>query len=103
MESPDKLIRLDDMDNVLIARCDIKKGERILMENKEIEMKTDVKLGFKIAGKAIIPGEKIIKFRTPIGSATVPIEIGDVVHVHNMKSDYSPTYTIQNQSEYEGH
>ena len=58
MERSDKLIRLDDMDNVLIARCDIKKGERILIENKEIEMKTDVKLGFKVAGKAIIPEEK---------------------------------------------
>ena len=54
------------MDDVLIARCDIKKGERILIENEEIDMKIDVKLGFKVASKAIIPEEKIIKFRTPI-------------------------------------
>ena len=86
------------MDNVLIARCDIKKGERVLIENEEIEIKIDVKLRFKVASKAIMPEEKIIKFRTPIGSATMPIEIGDVVHVHNMKSDYLPTYTIQNQN-----
>jgi hypothetical protein len=30
----------------------------------------------------------VIKFGVPIGSATVPIEAGRHVHVHNIKSDY---------------
>ena len=37
-------------------------------------------------------GEKIIKCRAPIGSATCPIATGAHVHLHNMKSDYLPTF-----------
>jgi hypothetical protein len=102
MENSDKLIRLDLQDNILIARCEIMKGERISISGEEIEMKETVNLGFKLASKKIITGEKIIKYGTPIGSATTEIPLGEIVHVHNIKSDYSPTYTIQNQSEYEG-
>ena len=31
----------------------------------------------------------------PIGSATRDIEPGEHVHLHNMKSDYLPTYTLE--------
>ncbi|WP_316791162.1 UxaA family hydrolase [Pedobacter frigoris] len=52
-------------------------------------------IGHKIADCLIREGEKIIKYGVPIGSATTTIEIGEHVHLHNMKSDYIPTYTIE--------
>jgi len=42
---------------------------------------------------AIAQGEKVCKYGCPIGSATRPIEVGQHVHVHNLKSDYFPTFT----------
>ena len=102
MENSDKLIRLDSQDNILVARKDINQGERIYILGQKIEIKEKVKLGFKVALRNIKQGEKIIKFGIPIGSAIAKISIGETIHVHNIKSDYSPTYTIQNQSEYDG-
>ncbi len=50
-------------------------------------------MGHKVAVAAIAPGEKVYKYGCPIGSATCPIEVGRHVHVHNLKSDYFPTFT----------
>jgi len=51
-------------------------------------------IGHKVARQFIAAGEKIIKYGVPIGSATKDIQRGSHVHVHNMKSDYISTYTI---------
>ncbi len=102
MKNSDNLILLDKNDNILVARQEILQGESIFILGEEIEMHETVNLGFKLALKEIAAGEKIIKFGIPIGRATAKIMIGETVHVHNIKSDYSPTYTIQNQREYEG-
>ena len=102
MGNSKKLIQLDSLDNILVARQDIKRGETLSISGQEIEMTEKVKLGFKVAIRNISWGEKIIKCGISIGSATTEISIGDIVHVHNIKSDYSPTFTIQNQREYEG-
>ncbi len=101
MENSDNLILLDKNDNILVARREISQGESIFISGKEVKMHATVNLGFKVALKEIAAGEKIIKFGIPIGTATTKIMIGETVHVHNIKSDYSPTYTIQNQREYE--
>jgi len=52
-------------------------------------------LGHKLAARAIRAGEKILKYRVPIGSATQDIAAGEHVHLHNMKSDYIQTFTLE--------
>lgn len=52
-----------------------------------------VGIGHKVACVYLEAGDKIIKYGVPIGSATKMIQMGDHVHLHNMKSDYLPTYT----------
>lgn len=52
-------------------------------------------LGHKIASRDIAAGEKIVKYGAPIGSATTAIPAGEHVHLHNMKSDYLPTFTLE--------
>jgi hypothetical protein len=51
-------------------------------------------MGHKLAAKAMGPEDKVIKYGAPIGSATQPIAIGEHVHLHNLKSDYTPTYAL---------
>jgi hypothetical protein len=34
------------------------------------------------------------KYGVPIGSVTKPIAAGEHVHVHNLASNYTPTYTL---------
>ena len=49
-------------------------------------------LGHKIARVAMARGDRVIKYGAPIGRASVPIAVGDHVHLHNLVSDYTPTH-----------
>lgn len=56
-------------------------------------LKAPLGLGHKIALRRIEAGEKVVKYGAPIGSATRRIEPGEHAHLHNLKSDYLPTWT----------
>ncbi|MBT8037701.1 MAG: UxaA family hydrolase [Verrucomicrobiae bacterium] len=86
------LLRLSPDDNVLIATRVISAGSRVEIDAASWILKNQIGLGHKIAARAIAQGEKIIKCHVAIGSATEPIAPGQHIHLHNMKSDYLPTY-----------
>jgi altronate dehydratase len=89
-----RLLLLDDADNVLVAVSRIRGGETIVIEDASLAMPADLPIGHKVARRAIAVGEKIIKYGAPIGSATAEIAAGAHVHVHNVKSDYTATYYL---------
>jgi altronate dehydratase small subunit len=90
----EKLIRIHPLDNVLIAIKEICEGESLNVDGKLIFFDKPIVIGHKIAGQFIAAKDKIIKYGVPIGSALVDIVTGMHVHLHNMKSDYIPTYTV---------
>lgn len=92
-----KTILLHPTDNVRVVRQDIHKGDQEAWKEQIIQFNQDIALGHKVAAKEIHPGEPIIKYGVPIGSATQNIKQGAHVHLHNMKSDYLPTYTLQKE------
>lgn len=51
-----------------------------------VRVSSDIKTGHKIAIKNIKGGESIIKYSNIIGKATVPISMGELVHIHNLES-----------------
>jgi altronate dehydratase small subunit len=89
-----RLLLLFEGDNVLVARMRIRAGETILVEGIDATLAADLPLGHKLARRAIAVGEKIVKYGAPIGTATEAIAAGTPVHVHNVKSDYTPTYHL---------
>jgi hypothetical protein len=86
------LLRLSPNDNVLIATRTLSAGSEIDIDGTALILENEIGLGHKIAASAIGEGEKIIKCHVSIGSATEPISPGQHIHLHNMKSDYLPTY-----------
>lgn len=94
-----KLLLLDPRDNVLVVRGRIAAGDRLKLEGKDIESAQDFPLAHKLARQAISRGETILKYGAPIGVATADIPQGAHVHVHNMRSDYTPTYTLDAERE----
>jgi (2R)-sulfolactate sulfo-lyase subunit alpha len=90
-----KLIKLHPDDNVQIVVKEIKAGELLMVNKTVISAGKNVQIGHKIAEQPIANGQKIIKYGVPIGSATTDIAIGIHIHLHNMKSDYIPTYTVE--------
>ncbi len=69
-------------------------GTELQIRGHTVLLKQDIPLGFKIASCDIAADESIVKYGVSIGSATRDIVRGDLVHLHNMKSDYLPTYTL---------
>jgi altronate dehydratase small subunit len=90
-----RLLLLDAADNVVVALARLRAGETILLEGEGIVIAADLPIGHKLARRAIAAGEKIVKYGAPIGSATATIRAGAHVHVHNVRSGYTPTYHLE--------
>ncbi|WP_163707443.1 UxaA family hydrolase [Mangrovibacterium lignilyticum] len=84
-------IKINPLDNVIIALTDFTKGEVIDLEGTQLEIQNDVPRGHKIAVTAIAEGSDIIKYGAPIGHATTAILPGENVHVQNTKTNLSGT------------
>jgi len=92
-----RLLLLGARDNVLIATSRIRAHETVRVAGEAVVFPADLPLGHKVARQAIAAGEKIFKYGAPIGSATQDIAAGAHVHVHNVKSDYTPTYHLEDE------
>jgi hypothetical protein len=88
----ERLLLLSPKDNVLVAICAIERGSHLTIGGLVIQVAERIPLGFKIAARDIPVGQKIFKYGAHIGSATDDVPAGAMVHIHNMKSDYLPTY-----------
>ncbi|MCO6384710.1 altronate dehydratase [Oceanicola sp. 502str15] len=79
------VIRLDEADNVVVARVEIAAGTTVASEG--VVTLHDVPLGHKIATRAIRKGEPVLKYATIIGFAGEDIAPGTWLHSHNVLVD----------------
>ena len=96
-------IRLSPTDNILVLARGLNGGEEVLIGGVVHVLNTPLGLGHKIAAHHSASGEKILKYGAPIGSAIAEIQPGEHVHLHNMKSDYLPTFTLEEGHEFHKH
>lgn len=94
MDDDPRLILLDPRDSVFVLRGRLSAGETIMVGGAAVVVARDLPIAHKIARDAMMAGAKVLKYGAPIGVATVDIARGEHVHVHNVRSDYTPTYTI---------
>jgi (2R)-sulfolactate sulfo-lyase subunit alpha len=79
-------------DHVGVAVAPISAGETVLgvfMDDDstiEVVARADVPLGHKIAVRATDGDPAVLEYGVQIGNASVPLEPGDYVHTHNLKS-----------------
>jgi altronate dehydratase len=95
MTSDPRLILLSPRDNVMVVGRMIAAGETVRVSGADVHTGHELPLGHKIACRLIEAGEKVMKYGAPIGSATRRIEVGEHVHIHNLKSDYTKTHVIE--------
>lgn len=84
-----RLLLISETDNIVMIKSPIEKGESILLEGHTVDFTATLGIGHKLARRAISPGEKVLKYGAPIGTATTFIKPGEHVHLHNLKSDYT--------------
>lgn len=97
-KTDNRVLILAPGDNVAIAKCDIAAGTSLDVMGARVTLREKVLTGHKFAFRRTPKGEKIVKYGAPIGVATQDIAPGDPMHLHNVTSDYIPTYTLE-----EGH
>ncbi len=72
-------------DNVGVALRPLKAGQR----HQGVTLRADIPAGHKFALCDIAPDAHVIKYRCPIGHATLAINAGDWVHTHNCATNLS--------------
>ena len=98
MPTDPRLLLLSPGDSVYVLRDQIAAGETIWVAGVAVAFPQALGLGHKIARVAVAAGQPVIKYGAPIGRATRDIAPGDHVHLHNLKSAYTPTYALETKA-----
>ena len=87
------VIRLNPLDNVLIARQALKPGLHLAAE--DVTIRQPIPPGHKVAATRIVEGEPLRRYGQIIGFASQSIEAGDHVHVQNVQmGDFARDYAF---------
>jgi altronate dehydratase small subunit len=89
-----RVLLLAPEDNCVAVAATLAAGTRLLVDGAMVVIEGEIGIGHKLARREIAAGEKILKYGAIIGSATQPIARGAHIHLHNLASDYLPTYTL---------
>lgn len=87
-----RAVMMDPKDNVATLLSDVEAGAIVTVTStdgnvmKEVEAAQSIPFGHKIAVARIEINKTVLKYGEIIGEATEPIEEGEHVHVHNVKS-----------------
>ena len=77
---------ISDRDNVATALQPLQTGQVVEVGGATVTVTETIASGHKIALRAIAIGEPVIKYGSPIGTASAPIVAGAHVHTHNVAS-----------------
>lgn len=97
MSSPLPYIHLHPDDNVFVLIRQISSGEEVSIDGGTYSFERELSLGHKIAATDIAEGSKVLKYGMSIGVASKPIKCGEHVHLHNLESEYTATYTLDKE------
>jgi hypothetical protein len=71
-------------DDVVVAVETSQSGDEVVFAGGRVTARQDVTFGFKVARRRLEVGQPVHKYGEAIGLASAPIEVGDVVHIHNL-------------------
>jgi altronate dehydratase len=77
---------ISDRDNVATALQPLENGRVLAVAGESVTVREAIPSGHKVAIRAIAAGEPVIKYGSPIGTATADIAPGAHVHTHNVAS-----------------
>ncbi len=94
-----KLIKINENDNVAIALEPLKKG----YTEQGITLLDDIPFGHKVLLKDLNAGETIIKYSNPIGHLSCDVKAGSHIHEHNLKTNLGDkmNYTFSGENEFQ--
>ena len=82
---PNKVLKLDPQDNVLIALADLRKGEQILFASQTFTLESDVPAKHKFATEDLAPGANVRMYGVLVGKAAEPIRRAGLLTTKNLR------------------
>lgn len=73
-------------DNVATALEPLERGRTIEVAGASLQVLEPIPRGHKVSLRVIAEGDRVVKYGSPIGTATTEIAAGAHVHVHNVAS-----------------
>ena len=101
-------IKINDNDNVIVALNTIPEGTALTLENGvTVTSNMEIPAGHKMAIRDIAKGAEVIKYGYRIGFTKEAVNVGDWIHVHNLKTGlgdlleytYEPTSVEETKTE----
>ncbi|PKQ64294.1 altronate hydrolase [Labilibaculum filiforme] len=80
----EKLIKISQKDNLLVALTDIKAGESVTYQNETYLVKNGVQVKHKIAEYDFQKGDVVVMYGLPVGKALAFIAKGEVITTENI-------------------
>ena len=77
---------ITDRDNVATALEALDPGRQLDVQGRTITVRDAIPRGHKLAVRPIAAGEAVVKYGSPIGTASAEIPEGAHVHTHNVSS-----------------
>ena len=84
-------IKINPIDSVIVCLRPFTKGEKIIVDDHEIEIQQDTPAGHKILLQDTKAGTDILKYGYPIGHAKEDMQQGQWVNEHNLQTNLSGT------------
>lgn len=79
-----RYLKLNPKDNLIVALSDLKKGEKVLVDNQEIILQDEIQAKHKFTNQEIKIGEKAIMYGVLVGHASQDIPKGGLIHPFNL-------------------
>ena len=84
-----KVLKIHQNDNVLVALADLKAGETVAYNGTSINLTSDVPAKHKFAQFEMIPNQEVIMYGTLVGKAVETIPAGGILSTANVKHQAS--------------
>ena len=81
------IVYLDPRDSVATTTRAFEAGTQFQVNGQTITTVEEIPFAHKVAVRPIAKDELVYKYGEPIGVATADIAVGQLVHVHNVKSN----------------
>jgi altronate hydrolase len=85
-----RILRVDDRDNVLIALTDLRAGEQIEYCDESFTLVNSVPQKHKLALHDLAPGDPVVMYGVKVGTAVSALRRGELVTTRNIRHDAAP-------------
>ena len=91
-----KVIKIHPSDNLVVAMDNLKKGEKVIVENDEITLLYSVKQKHKFAQSDLNRNDPLIMYGVKVGVANQKVLKGEPLTTNNMDNDFSDDISFEN-------